>query len=66
LKKIARDTGCCCSGCQRKSDRIIDLILEEINKLGWQDEDSYHAKSHQEGYFKAIKDINKLFEKEEK
>lgn len=64
LKKFARNTGCCCSGCQRKSDRIIDLVLDEINKLEWHDENSYHAKSHQEGYIKAINDINKLFEKD--
>ena len=62
FKKEARNTGCCCSGCQRKSDLVFEMFIDKINSLKWEDEDSYHPRSHHHGYLKAVRDIKKLFD----
>jgi hypothetical protein len=62
FKKTARNSGCCCSGCQRKSDLVFDMFIDKISSLKWSDDDSYHARSHHQGYLKAIKDMKRLFD----
>ena len=62
FKKTARNSGCCCSGCHRKSDLVFEMFIDKISSLKWSDDNSYHARSHHHGYLKAIKDMKKMFD----